>query len=96
MSIVSFFCWAVVVALLAAFVLTLADKWRVDGMSIRGWLQVHAPNDFFNQLFSCNFCCCWWLSVVICITLLVVIGHWQILAVPLISTLIARKFYENR
>lgn len=87
MNIITFFCWAVVVALFAAFLLTLAEKW-----GIREWLQVHAPNDFFYALFTCNFCQSWWLSVVICITLFVVICHWQILAIPLISTLIARKF----
>lgn len=91
MGIVQFVCWCIVVALLAAWLLTLADKW-----GLREWLQVHAPTDFLYKLFICNFCCSWWVCVAISVFLSVVIGHWEILAVSPISTMITRKYYENR
>lgn len=91
MGITDFLCWCIVVGLLAAWMLTIADKW-----GWREWLQVHAPNDFFYKLFMCNFCCSWWLGVVISLTLLAVTGQWALLAVPTISTTITRRFYENR
>lgn len=91
MGIVNFLCWAVVVGLLGSWLLTLADKWGV-----REWLQVHAPNEFLYELFMCNFCCSWWVGVIISLFLLVVTGQCEMLAVPLISTTITRKFYENR
>ena len=40
-----FICWVAVVALIAAFALSLADKW-----GIIEYLQVHAPN-YFRVLF---------------------------------------------
>lgn len=91
MGIVDFLCWAMVVGLLGAWLLTLADKW-----GIREWLQVHAPNDFLYRLFSCNFCCAWWIGVVISLTLSATNGRWEMLFVPLISTMITRRYYENR
>lgn len=94
MGIINFICWVAVVALLAAWIITLADKWQ-----IREWLQVHADaivnkmlprydGDFFNRLFTCNFCCGWWVAVIISLTLLVVTGEWSMLAVPFCSTII--------
>lgn len=91
MGIVNFLAWVIVVGLLGSWFLTLADKWN-----IREWLQVHAPNDFLHQLFICNFCCSWWVCVAISLFLFVVSGQWEMLAIPMISTMITRKFYENR
>lgn len=89
MMIVEFLCWVVVVGLLAAWILSLAGKW-----GWREWLQVHAPCDFLYRLFMCDFCCSWWLSVVISLTLLVVVGRRFMLAVPFCSTLIAAKWLK--
>ena len=84
-------CWCIVVGLLAAWMLTLADKW-----GIREYAQVHAPCDFLYKLFMCNFCTAWWLNVVICLSLLLITGKWGMLVVPFVSTMITRKYYENR
>lgn len=94
---IEFICWIAIVALLAAWIITLADKW-----GIREWLQVHADaivnkilprydSDFFNRLFSCNFCCGWWVAVIISLTLFVITEQWPMLAIPLCSTPITRK-----
>ena len=87
-GIIEFVCWVAVVALAAAFLLGLAAKWHW-----LEWLQTHAPNDFFNKLFNCKFCCSWWVSVVISLTLCVATGQWWLLAVPICSTVIARELW---
>lgn len=91
MFIVEFLCLCIVVGVMAAWILTLVDKF-----GWREWLQVHAPNDILYELFTCNFCCSWWLCVIISLFLLVATGRWEMLVVPMISTMIARKYYENR
>lgn len=85
MGIVDFLCWVAVVALAAAFLLGLAVKWHW-----LEWLQVHAPNDFLNKLFSCRFCCSWWVSVVISLLLCIITGNWILMLVPFCSTPIAK------
>ena len=88
MALINFICWVAVVALAAAFLLSLAVKWKW-----LEWLQVHAPNAFFEQLFNCKFCCSWWVSVLISLTLWVVIGQWYLLVVPICSTIITRELW---
>ena len=78
--------WGVVIGLLAAWMLALAIKW-----GWREWLQVHAPCDFLYKLFSCDFCCCWWLCVIISLILSAATGQWETMVAPMISTMIARK-----
>lgn len=87
-GIVEFVCWAAVISTVAAFVLALLQKW-----GLLEWLQVHAPNDFFGKLFNCKFCCSWWVSVIISLTLSVVTGVWALALVPFCSTLIARELW---
>lgn len=83
-----FICYVAVVALAAAFFLGLAVKWE-----ILEWLQVHAPNEFFERMFNCKFCCSFWVGVVISLTLCVVTGQWTLLAVPICSTVITRELW---
>lgn len=87
-GIIEFVCWIAVVALAAAFLLGLAAKWHW-----LEWLQVHAPNEFIWRLFNCKFCCSWWVSVLISLTLCVATGQWWLLAVPVCSTVIARELW---
>lgn len=86
--VIEFVCWIAVVSLAAAFLLGLAVKW-----GWLEWLQVHAPNDFLAKLFNCKFCCSWWVSVAISLTLCLVTGQWWLLAVPVCSTIIARELW---
>jgi len=85
---VEFFCWSAVVGLVAAFALALAQKW--------GWIewaQVHAPNEFIHKLVSCKFCCTWWVSVGISLTLWIATGHWWFIIIPVCSTMIGRNLW---
>lgn len=87
-GVIAFVCWVAVVALLAAFLLGLAVKWHW-----LEWLQVHAPNAFFEQLFNCKFCCSWWVCVVLSLTLCVATGQLALLVVPFCATVIARELW---
>ena len=88
MWIVEFVSWVAVIALMAAFLLGLANKWGWIE-----WLQVHAPNDFLHDLFSCKFCCSWWVSVLISLTLCVASGEWLLLCAPFFTTVITRELW---
>ena len=87
-GITGFICYVAVVALAAAFLLSLMVKWHW-----LEWLQVHAPNEFFEQMFNCKFCMSWWVSVLISLTLCIVTGNWWLLLVPVCSTIIARELW---
>lgn len=87
-TILTFVCWIIVIALMASFFLGLAVKW-----GLIEFLQVHAPNDFLNRLFSCKFCCSFWMSVAICIGASIGTGDWILMLVPFCSTVIARELW---
>jgi len=87
-GIVEFISWVAVVILAAAFLLSLARKW-----GIIEWLQVHAPTDFLYKLFSCKFCTSFWTGVAISLTLWMVTGAWQMLLIPICSTVIVRDLW---
>lgn len=83
------FGWSVlIVACIAAFLLSLAVKW-----GWLEWLQIHAPNAFFDKLFHCHFCCSWWASLGVSVILAIILQCWWILAVPLCSTVIAVRLW---
>lgn len=86
MGIIFFVSWVLVIATVAAFFLVLSEKW-----GIREWLQMHSPNEMMNQMFTCDFCCLWWLSCIISVILILFTGEWMLLLAALCSTLIARK-----
>jgi hypothetical protein len=74
----------IIVALIAAFVLTLLRKWGVIE-----WVQIHG-NDFFSKMFNCDFCLSWWTCVFICFFALIFTGNPAFLGVPFCSTMITR------
>ena len=76
--------YVILVAMFAAFVLTLLRKWGVIE-----WVQVHG-NDFFAKMFSCDFCLSWWAGVLICFFALIFTGNPAFLGVPFCSTMITR------
>lgn len=74
----------IVVALIAAFVLTLARKWGIIENA-----QIHG-NDFVARLFSCNFCLSWWVCLFISIIWFVATGDLSYLGVPFAAPMITR------
>ena len=82
---IDFVCWVIIVALVTAFLLGLAQKW-----GWLEWLQVHAPNEFLHKLVMCRFCMSFHISVAICVFLAIFVSWWCILIPPL-SCVIASK-----
>lgn len=79
-----FLFYTVVVALVAAFGLTLLRKWRVIE-----WVQVHG-NDFFAKMFNCDFCLSFWSGLALSILCVFITGNPALLLVPFCSTMITR------
>lgn len=85
----------VIVALVIAFIWEVLYKWGVWE-----YLQVHADagfekvfhkeSSFFNKMFSCTFCTCWWLSVLSCILVTLISGDWRFLLIPFCSVPLTR------
>lgn len=79
----SFFVF--IVATFAAFVLLLAKKWGfVEFVQVNG-------NDFFSEMFSCDFCLSWWAGVVLSFLCAIFVRDIFLLLVPFFSTAITRK-----
>ncbi len=81
---VTFIIWVLVVATVAAFLLTLLKKWGVIE-----YVQVHG-NEFFAKMFNCDFCLSFWAGVALAILLAFITGNPTLLLVPFCSTMITR------
>lgn len=78
----------VIVALTVGFVMSLAVKWH-----LLEWLQVHAPNAFFEKLLGCKFCISFWMSVIVSLIGWAIGGMYYMIFVPFCSTVIARELW---
>ena len=74
----------IIVALLAAFMIILANKW-----GLIEHLQIHG-NKFFNELANCNFCLSFWVGYIISVTFLIITGDFIFLLIPFFSTPLTR------
>lgn len=77
-------CTAGYVSLLAAFCVLLAYK-----LGIVEWLQTHGSKKV-SEMAHCDFCMCWWVSVVITAAVLVIMADPLMVFVPFIATPMAR------
>lgn len=84
MIMVYFIDCVIVIALFAAFILTLMRKW-----GIVEYVQVHG-NDFFVKMFNCDFCLSWWACVLMSLIALAFTWNPVFLFVPFCSTMITR------
>ena len=90
MTIINFFCAAVLVGCLTSWLWCFANKWEVsEGCSIAQWLEIHGGR-FVGGVAGCSFCFNWWLSWAVVIPAAVVTGEWWLLGVPFFSTTIGR------
>ena len=83
---IEIFFFGLIVGCFAWWLITLADK--------RGWLatlQTNAPNDTIWTLFSCNYCMSWWISLIVCLTVCIISGHWLLLPSVFVATLTSVK-----
>lgn len=72
---------AVVVALLAAFVILFLAR-----TGAREWLEVHSPR-LLAEMFSCDFCLSWWTCLILAIVLF---PFWTAIIIAILATSITR------
>lgn len=76
---------SIIIALLAAFIITLGRKW-----GLVEWVQAHGST-FFAKMFSCGFCLSFWTTLAICLLIFVVWRDFGVLLAPFLSTPITRN-----
>lgn len=79
---------SLLVASAAAFFLALARKWGVVE-----YMQVHAPNQFLDKMFRCEFCLSWWACVVLTIFVVMALQEPFMFFIPFFATMITRKLW---
>ena len=91
MTIINFFCAAVLVGCLTSWLWCFVNKWEVsEGCSIAQWLEIHGGR-FVGGVARCSFCFSWWASWAVVISAAVVTGKWwPLVLVPFCSTTIGR------
>ena len=77
--------FTLVVALVAAWVILLLNKWGVIE-----WLQVHG-NVLVSKAASCVFCLSWWVCVAVSLVLFILTGDWSLVFAPVLATPITMK-----
>lgn len=82
---------AVILGLLVAFVVLFLSRFEVrEGTSIRNWVIMYAPR-LVSEMFSCDFCLSWWLSLALGFLLSMPFG-WEFIPAAVLATPIARHF----
>lgn len=76
---------AIAVALITAFIVLVISK-----IGLREYIILTSKSAFVSKLFSCDFCLCFWFSVLISVSLVVMGLDLRFLAVPCLSTPLAR------
>lgn len=71
-------------ALTAAFTILLIGK-----LGIRNYIIARAPK-LISQLFECDFCLSFWISVILAVILAIFFSEFSILFIPILSTPITR------
>lgn len=79
-----------VVAMVDAFVVLFLGRFEILSNSLRNWVILRAPR-LVSEAFSCDFCLCWWIAVVVCVLSAPFLGWWMLL-VPVVATPVARAF----
>lgn len=81
-----FFINVCLIALGCAFIISLADKWRIVE-----WLQLHGT-ELISKAANCRFCLSWWTNLLVCCVIAVATKDCSFLGVPFFSTIITRFF----
>lgn len=78
--------YIIIVSCVAAWILSLAYKWRIIERVI-----VKTKIDMIHKMFSCDFCLSWWTAWVLTAALFCLTGDIHTLIVPFVSTCITRR-----
>lgn len=76
----------VLIALGCAFIISLADKWRIVE-----WLQLHG-SELVSKAANCRFCLSWWVNLIVCSAVAFGTKDYTFLFVPFFSTILTRFF----
>ena len=74
----------VIIALVVAFVILLLGK-----AGLRDCIIMHSPK-LISELFGCDFCLSFWLSLILASILALILAEPYILLIPIISSPISR------
>lgn len=80
-----FILYVLSVSLFTSFILSLLQKWGVIE-----WVQVHG-NKLFSEMFRCNFCLSFWISLIISVIIVLLTGNVLLLFIPFCSTPITKN-----
>lgn len=80
-----FILYVLSVSLFTSFILSLLQKWGVIE-----WVQVHG-NKLFSEMFRCNFCLSFWVSLIISVVIVLLTGNVVLLFIPFFSTPITKN-----
>lgn len=75
---------AIFIACIASFIILFISK-----VNLRNFIIARAPK-IISELFSCDFCLCFWISLILAIILAIIFNNINIIITPIISTPIAR------
>lgn len=80
---------SVMIALLTAFTVLFISRFEIrKGTSIRQYVIMRAPA-LLSKMFSCDFCLCFWLSLLLSAACVPLLGE-QSLLIPFLATPISR------
>ena len=80
---------AIVIALLTAFTVLFISRFEIrKDTSIRQYVIMRAPA-LLSKMFSCDFCLCFWLSLILSVACVPILGV-QSLLIPFLATPISR------
>ena len=84
MTIGSFLCIVVLVALAATFIVLLVKKWEIDL-----WMQIHG-DELTSRLFGCDFCMSFWAGVICTLVVVMITDSAWVFCIPVFSAPITR------
>lgn len=81
-----FLCAAIIIALITCWIVLFITK-----VGIREKIQVYSPK-IISDLFSCDFCLCWWICLIISVVFSCVTGTGEYVLCAFCATPLARYF----
>lgn len=88
MDMTNFLCAAIIIALIACWIILFMRK-----TGVIEWVQVHAKQKIIADLFNCSFCLCWWVSLITAIIFAITFKEPVLLLCPFCATPVARFLY---
>lgn len=72
---------AFTVAGISAFAVLFLGRFTFRGTSLRDWVVLKAPR-LVSEAFSCDFCLCWWICLLLSVLSMPFFGWWAVISAP--------------